>query len=114
MSCWVKSKPISRWQKCRLALIRSNAIHLFQKCLQSSRGALKQPIMKVDGKNLRTIWLDPDDEKTVKIIDQRRLPHELYWSISTVDDVITAIKDMYVRGAPLIGEPGLTEFIWPP
>ena len=62
--------------------------------------------MKVDGKNLRTIWLDPD-EKTVKIIDQRRLPHEFVLvDLHTVDDVITAIKDMYVRGAPLIGATG--------
>lgn len=62
--------------------------------------------MKVDGKNLRTIWLDPD-EKTVKIIDQRRLPHEfVVVDLQTVDDVITAIKDMYVRGAPLIGATG--------
>jgi methylthioribose-1-phosphate isomerase len=62
--------------------------------------------MKVDGKNLRTIWLDPDG-KTVKIIDQRRLPHELVLvDLHSVDDVITAIKDMYVRGAPLIGATG--------
>jgi methylthioribose-1-phosphate isomerase len=62
--------------------------------------------MKVDGKNLRAIWLDPD-EKTLKIIDQRRLPHEfVIVDLHTVDDVITAIKDMYVRGAPLIGATG--------
>ena len=62
--------------------------------------------MKVDGKNLRTIWLGPD-EKTVKIIDQRHLPHEfVVVDLQTVDDVITAIKDMYVRGAPLIGATG--------
>ena len=62
--------------------------------------------MKVDGKDLRTIWLEPD-KKTVKIIDQRRLPHELVLvDLRTVDDVITAIKDMYVRGAPLIGVTG--------
>lgn len=59
--------------------------------------------MKVDGKNIRTIWLDKD-KKTVKIIDQRRLPHEfIVVDLHSVDDVITAIKDMYVRGAPLIG-----------
>ena len=59
--------------------------------------------MKVDGKDIRTIWLDKD-EKTVKIIDQRRLPHEfIVVDLHSVDDVITAIKDMYVRGAPLIG-----------
>jgi methylthioribose-1-phosphate isomerase len=62
--------------------------------------------MKVNGKNLRTIWLD-SGEKTVKIIDQRRLPHELrIVDLQTVDDVIMAIKDMYVRGAPLIGVTG--------
>ena len=62
--------------------------------------------MKVDGKNIRTIWLDKN-EKTVKIIDQRKLPHEfVIVDLKTVDDVITAIKDMYVRGAPLIGATG--------
>ena len=59
--------------------------------------------MKVDGKDIRTIWLD-QDKRTVKIIDQRRLPHEfIIVDLHSVDDVITAIKDMYVRGAPLIG-----------
>jgi methylthioribose-1-phosphate isomerase len=62
--------------------------------------------MKVNGKNLRTIWLD-SDEKTVKIIDQRWLPHELKIAeLRTVDDVIMAISEMYVRGAPLIGVAG--------
>ncbi len=62
--------------------------------------------MKVDGKDIRTIWLDKD-RKTVKIIDQRRLPHELVLvDLKTVEDVITAIKDMAVRGAPLIGATG--------
>lgn len=59
--------------------------------------------MKVDGKEMRPIWLD-NDLKTVKIIDQRQLPHRLIISdLKNVDDVIRAIKDMYVRGAPLIG-----------
>ncbi len=62
--------------------------------------------MKVDGQDLRTIWLD-EDETVVKIIDQRKLPHELVIvDLKTVDDAITAIKDMYVRGAPLIGVTG--------
>lgn len=60
-------------------------------------------IMKVDGKDIRPIWLD-QDLKTVKVIDQRRLPHEfIVADLETVDDIITAIKEMYVRGAPLIG-----------
>jgi methylthioribose-1-phosphate isomerase len=59
--------------------------------------------MKVDGKDIRTIWL-ADDEKTVQIIDQRLLPHEfVIVDLKTVDDTIMAIKEMYVRGAPLIG-----------
>ncbi|CAB1080335.1 S-methyl-5-thioribose-1-phosphate isomerase (EC [Olavius algarvensis Delta 1 endosymbiont] len=62
--------------------------------------------MKVDGKDIRTIWLD-DEERTVKIIDQRKLPHEfIIVDLNTVDDAIEAIEDMYVRGAPLIGATG--------
>ena len=62
--------------------------------------------MNVDGKDIRTIWLD-EDERRVKIIDQRKLPHEfVIVDLKTVDDVIRAIQDMYVRGAPLIGVTG--------
>ena len=56
------------------------------------------------GENFRTIWLKPDDPSVVQIIDQRLLPHEyrvhdlLRWQ-----DGLVAIRDMYVRGAPLIG-----------
>lgn len=59
--------------------------------------------MKVQGKHYRTIWLAKDDA-AVEIIDQRFLPHEFKIErLSTVDEVATAIKDMWVRGAPLIG-----------
>jgi len=52
---------------------------------------------------MRPIWLDTD-VRVIKIIDQRHLPHELVVvDLKTVDDVIRAIKEMYVRGAPLIG-----------
>ena len=62
--------------------------------------------MRVDGKDIRTIWLD-ENENVVKIIDQRKLPHEfVIVDLKTADDAITAIKDMYVRGAPLIGVTG--------
>ena len=62
--------------------------------------------MLVDGKQMRPIWLDKVTN-TVKVIDQRQLPHELVIAdLKTVDDVIMAIKDMYVRGAPLIGVTG--------
>jgi len=39
----------------------------------------------------------------VTIIDQRLLPKESYITISTVDDMIEAIKTLAIRGAPLIG-----------
>jgi methylthioribose-1-phosphate isomerase len=41
------------------------------------------------------------------VIDQRRLPHELeILDLTSVDQVILAIKEMVVRGAPLIGVTG--------
>ena len=53
---------------------------------------------------LQTIWLDPEDPAVVCIIDQRRLPHELCVArLSTWQDGLAAIRDMAVRGAPLIG-----------
>jgi methylthioribose-1-phosphate isomerase len=59
--------------------------------------------MKVDGKHLRTIWLE-EDGRTVGIIDQTRLPHEFVTArLDTLDDAVTAIRSMQVRGAPLIG-----------
>lgn len=59
--------------------------------------------MKEDDKNLRPIWLD-NNLKVVKVIDQRRLPHEFVIAdLKNVDDIIMAIREMYVRGAPLIG-----------
>ncbi len=59
--------------------------------------------MKVDGKHLRTIWLE-DDGASVGIIDQTRLPHEFVTArLDALDDAVTAIRSMQVRGAPLIG-----------
>lgn len=59
--------------------------------------------MKIDGTHYRSIWLG-DDQKTVKIIEQRLLPHELkVVDLKTREDAAIAIKDMWVRGAPLIG-----------
>lgn len=54
----------------------------------------------------RPIWFD-DQSQSIKVIDQRFLPHEfIVADLKNVDDVIHAIKDMYVRGAPLIGATG--------
>ena len=59
--------------------------------------------MNVNGRPMRTIWL-AEDGCSVEIIDQRLLPHELViLRLATRDDAARAIKDMAVRGAPLIG-----------
>jgi methylthioribose-1-phosphate isomerase len=59
--------------------------------------------MNVNGRPMRTIWLG-DDGQSVEIIDQRLLPHELVVArLHTLDDAARAIRDMAVRGAPLIG-----------
>lgn len=50
----------------------------------------------------RTIW--PTTDKYVEVIDQRQLPHELVVvKLTTYKDAENAIKEMIVRGAPLIG-----------
>ncbi len=62
--------------------------------------------MKVDGRDIRPIWLS-ENGKVVNVIDQRMLPHEFVVAeLKSVDHVITAIKEMFVRGAPLIGVTG--------
>jgi methylthioribose-1-phosphate isomerase len=59
---------------------------------------------KSPGKDFRTIWLHPDDPTTVQIIDQRRLPHRYeIVDLRTHADGAFAIREMLVRGAPLIG-----------
>ena len=59
--------------------------------------------MIVDGKNLTTIWYDNSSDK-VKIIDQTLLPYEFkILVLNTLSEAAYAIKNMQVRGAPLIG-----------
>ncbi len=60
--------------------------------------------MNVNGKHYRTIWVDEDKPHTIQIIDQRYLPHQfVIEELTTVDEVATAIRDMHIRGAGLIG-----------
>ncbi|MGI9088578.1 MAG: S-methyl-5-thioribose-1-phosphate isomerase [Chthoniobacterales bacterium] len=60
--------------------------------------------MKVGGKRFRTIWLKPGDERVLQIIDQRFLPHQfVIEEIATVAQMATAIREMHLRGAGLIG-----------
>jgi methylthioribose-1-phosphate isomerase len=59
--------------------------------------------MRVDGRHLRSIWLEPDGW-SVSAIDQRKLPHRFVVERLTGCDVAAdAIRSMLVRGAPLIG-----------
>jgi methylthioribose-1-phosphate isomerase len=59
--------------------------------------------MKVDGRHIRSIWLEPDGH-TVSAIDQRRLPHHfVVEQLASCDAAAEAIRSMLVRGAPLIG-----------
>ena len=60
--------------------------------------------MKIQGKHYRTIWPHPTHEGVVQIIDQRHLPHRfVIEDLASLEDFEAAIRDMHVRGAPLIG-----------
>ena len=60
--------------------------------------------MNIQGKAYHTIWMKEGDATVVQIIDQRHLPHKfVIEDLQSVDEVAVAIKDMHVRGAPLIG-----------
>ncbi|NND34359.1 MAG: S-methyl-5-thioribose-1-phosphate isomerase [Saprospiraceae bacterium] len=60
--------------------------------------------MKVGSNHYRTIWIDANNPEFIKLIDQRHLPHKfVVESVSSVQQMAIAIKDMHVRGAGLIG-----------
>ena len=59
--------------------------------------------MKVDGKAMRSIWLEPDGW-SVGVIDQTALPHRFATArLTTLEEAAHAIRAMVIRGAPLIG-----------
>jgi len=59
--------------------------------------------MKVNGQPLRPVRALPG-RQGVEVIDQRLLPHELRLrTLASARDVFVAIREMWVRGAPLIG-----------
>jgi methylthioribose-1-phosphate isomerase len=59
--------------------------------------------MRVDGQPRRTLWPAASLD-ALFVIDQRQLPHRLVFeSLGSVEAVFVAIRDMWVRGAPLIG-----------
>src|SRR5437763_4668733 len=60
--------------------------------------------VKVGDKHFRTIWRKPDDQRAVQLIDQRFLPHDfVIEEVRRVEQMATAIREMHVRGAGLIG-----------
>ena len=60
--------------------------------------------MKIGGKNYHTIWLKDNDPTIVQVIDQRKLPFQFeVFEMKNSEDAYFAIREMVVRGAPLIG-----------
>lgn len=65
-------------------------------------------LMLINGKPYRSLKYSApvrdSDEEHITIIDQREIPFNVtFEKLYTSEDVITAIKDMHLRGAPLIG-----------
>lgn len=64
----------------------------------------EEEIVKVQGQSYRAIWVKEKDPSIIQIIDQRHLPHEfVIEDLHSVEEVVRAIDEMHVRGAPLIG-----------
>ncbi len=64
----------------------------------------KKPALHICGKHYQTIRAKEGEPPVISIIDQRKLPFRLEMlDLFTVDDAFYAIKNMAVRGAPLIG-----------
>jgi methylthioribose-1-phosphate isomerase len=62
--------------------------------------------MRIDGRDYRTIWWNGSAE-AVEVIDQRILPHRFETVLlRAAGEAAEAIRDMTVRGAPLIGAAG--------
>jgi methylthioribose-1-phosphate isomerase len=60
--------------------------------------------MNINGKPYQTIWLHPQEPGIIQVIDQRQLPHRLVIAhIKSAQEAAQAIREMVVRGAPLIG-----------
>ena len=60
--------------------------------------------MNVRGQHYRTIWPNETDSRVIQLIDQRFLPHRfVIEEVRTVGEMASAIKEMHVRGAGLIG-----------
>ncbi len=67
--------------------------------------------MSVESNSPYTVFID-EAERRVAVLDQRLLPHRVeYVDLKNAQEAAEAIRDMTVRGAPLIGvQP---EWLWP-
>jgi methylthioribose-1-phosphate isomerase len=60
--------------------------------------------MRIHGQAYRSIWADALQPDQIYIFDQRRLPFAIdIVKLEHPHDFVQAIREMYVRGAPLIG-----------
>lgn len=60
--------------------------------------------MNINGKHCHTIWVNENNPQLIQVFDQRFFPHQtLIFDITSTNDAAFAIKEMVVRGAPLIG-----------
>lgn len=60
--------------------------------------------MIINGEHRRTIWVNDSNSRLIQTFDQRLFPHEVkIIDVKTSEEAGIAIKDMIVRGAPLIG-----------
>ena len=89
-------------------LVKEEAMDYFRWKIFFNKCILKHPTqtknMNINDQHYRTIWPSPDNNDTILIIDQRQLPHKfIIEPLTTLDDAVTAIRDMHVRGAGLIG-----------
>ena len=57
--------------------------------------------MLINGKDMTALWFE---NNILKMLDQRKLPFKVeIFQAKTVDDVVYAINEMVIRGAPAIG-----------
>jgi methylthioribose-1-phosphate isomerase len=64
----------------------------------------KRPDMNINGKHFETIQIRNGKNPVIQIIDQRLLPFRFEMKdLHTVKEIYSAISEMMVRGAPLIG-----------
>jgi methylthioribose-1-phosphate isomerase len=62
--------------------------------------------VKLNGTHTRSIMRTADG-RGARILDQRKLPWEVLWvELRTPEDAFRAIREMWTRGAPLIGHVG--------